>query len=387
MTKTNQTTTARRLGRLGPLALGTLLRLGGLVPVGAALCVGAASQPAQAQDYAAAGAHTSAAQDAFAAGKFELAAKEFQAAYDITRDPALLVSIGESWQRAGSGQKALSAYRAYLLAQPQAPDHAEIEGRVKSIETALVTPAPAGTAVPPGPGAPATGEQKPPAASAGTATPATPPEATPPEATRPEATKPEAAKAEATKPAEPLITPPEAPASRLRTAGWVMVASAVALATGGAIVGLGAQNRADELRRRTTLLVGGQPPIYDDSQREAYTSLMTEGRAYNDASIALLSLAGAAAVVGGSMLIADLARRPRVAARPPESKPTESKPAESKPVESKPAEGQPAESKPAESKPSDSKPTAQRPADALLKVTLVPAVSRGSAGLVLLGAF
>ena len=43
-----------------------------------ALCgvVSLASQPVQAQDYAAAGQHFDAAQEAFAAGKFELAARE-----------------------------------------------------------------------------------------------------------------------------------------------------------------------------------------------------------------------------------------------------------------------------------------------------------------------
>jgi hypothetical protein len=110
---------------------------------------------------------------------------------------------------------------------------------------------------------------------------------------------------------KPVITPPEEKPRRLKTAAWVSIASAVALATGGAIVGLGAQNRADELRRRTTQVVSGQPPIYDDNQREAYTALQSEGRAYNAASIALLSVAGVAAVTGGVLLVVDLVRKPK----------------------------------------------------------------------------
>ncbi|HRI18960.1 MAG TPA: hypothetical protein PL196_10590, partial [Burkholderiaceae bacterium] len=92
------------------------------------------------QDFAAAGQHFASAQDAFAQGQFELAAKEFQIAYDITRDPAMLLNIGESWQRAGNGKKALEGYRAYLAAQPQAPDRAEVEGRIQAIESALASP-------------------------------------------------------------------------------------------------------------------------------------------------------------------------------------------------------------------------------------------------------
>jgi tetratricopeptide (TPR) repeat protein len=392
MTKTNQTTTARpelarpegappprdrttrRAKDLRALAMWTVLRLGGAAAVAS---VTVAAGPARAQDFAAAGAHAAAGQDAFSAGRFELAAKEFQAAFDITKDPSLLISIGESWQRAGDGPKALAAYRSYVAVQPQATDRAEIDSRIKAIEAALGPAAPASPATSATSATSATGaggaEQKPapsaPAATGQAQTPAAPAATAPTPA-------PAAKKADA-----PLITPPEGPSSALKTAGWVTVASAVALATGGAIVGLGAQNRADELRRRTTILVGGQPPLYDDNQREAYTSLMTEGQAYNDASIALLSLAGAAAVIGGSLLIADYARRPRAVAPPAPgpSAPPAGGAADPKPADAKPAEGVPA-----------AKPSASRlldPRSAPPKVTLAPVVLRGGAGLVLLGAF
>jgi tetratricopeptide (TPR) repeat protein len=283
------------------------------------------------QDFAAAGQHFASAQDAFAQGQFELAAKEFQAAYDITRDPAMLLNIGESWQRAGNGKKALEGYQAYLVAQPQAPDRAEVEGRIKAIEAALAgpspgTPAPGATpGSPTGPATPA-GSQPgagpttaPAAGQPATDVPATGavPVLTPksPPAPKPDGDKtaPEGkATPDKAAAAQPQITPPERPASRLRTAAWVTVALAIALSTSGAIVGLGAQDRADELRRRTTLLVGTQPPIYDAGQAEAYTTLTSEGNAYNQAAIALLSTAGAVAVTAGILFIADYVRRPRV---------------------------------------------------------------------------
>ncbi len=307
---------------------------------------------AAAQDFALAGQHFSSAQDAFAQGKYELAAKEFQAAFDITKDPSMLVNIGESWQRAGDGKKALAGYRAYLAAQPQAPDRGEIEGRIQALETALAenaagTPAAgqtgaaaAGQAGTPGsttaasPTSPATAANPtasgstpsgvakpattPPVAAQGGPAPTVPPAAGPglgldkpslPPPTEPgkiDTKKDDSAKTDAS--GKPAVT---TPTSGLRTAAWVAVAAAVALATSGAIVGLGAQDRADELRRRTTLLVGNQPPVYDAGQAEAYTTLQSEGKTYNQASIALLCTAGAVAVTAGALFIADYVRRPK----------------------------------------------------------------------------
>lgn len=303
---------------------------------------------AGAQDFAAAGQHFSSAQELFAQGKFAAAAAEYQAAYNITRDPALLLNIGESWQRASEGKKAVAAYRAFVTESPQAPERAEIDERIKAIEAAL---APAEAAPTTANGSPATGATQPSptsgsgsAATGGGATSGTGVGNTPvtdkpaatadkpsvtadkPSATadkpaatadKPSATadKPVAQPGAAAEPPvptdKPVITPPEEKPRRLKTAAWVSIASAVALATGGAIVGLGAQNRADELRRRTTQVVSGQPPIYDDNQREAYTALQSEGRAYNAASIALLSVAGVAAVTGGVLLVVDQVRKPK----------------------------------------------------------------------------
>jgi hypothetical protein len=249
-----------------------------------------ARRSAFAQDFAAAGQHFSAAQDAFQLGQYKQAAQEYQAAYDITKDGALLFNIGESWQRAGETAKALAAYQAYLKdpAQGLAGDRQEVEKRIAALSGAAPTPASAG-------------ETKPLASEAS-------PKVAPAEENKP----PAAVKSTASKgPPELNRAPAAATSSRLRTAAWVSVAAAVALATAGAIMGLGAQNRADELQRRTTLLVNNQPPVYDDDQRDAYESLMTEGNAYNTAAIALLSVAGAAAVTSTALFIADWVKRPK----------------------------------------------------------------------------
>ena len=305
---------------------------------------------AGAQDFAAAGQHFSSAQELFAQGKFAAAAAEYQAAYNITRDPALLLNIGESWQRASEGKKAVAAYRAFVAESPQAPERAEIDEAIEaalapaegaptaangSTATGATQPGPTSGSAPSGGGVnagtgvgntpvtdkPSVTADKPAATADKPAATADKPAATADKpavtADKPAATadKPAAQPGATAEPAvptdKPVITPPEEKPRRLKTAAWVSIASAVALATGGAIVGLGAQNRADELRRRTTQVVSGQPPIYDDNQREAYTALQSEGRAYNAASIALLSVAGVAAVTGGVLLVVDLVRKPK----------------------------------------------------------------------------
>ena len=248
-----------------------------------------AARPVLAQDYAAAGQHFDAAQEAFAAGKFELAAREYQAAFDITKESTLLQSIGESWQRAGNQGKALAAYKAYLQASPQAPDRVAIEERIKAIEAAQAEAAkPAQPTQAPGQppavaGQPSVAQGQPPAVPA------------PPPAVE----------------TAPPITPPEPPPSKLRIAGWISVASAVALVTGGAVIGLGAQSRADELRRRTTLVTGDQPLVYTDSEREAYTTLQSEGKSYNTAAIALFAVGGVAAATAITLFIVDFVRKPK----------------------------------------------------------------------------
>src|SRR3954468_1525206 len=88
---------------------------------------------AWAQDFEAAGKHFSAAQEAFGARHYKAAATEFEAAYAITKDPVLLYNVAESWEKAGDGHKAVATYKAYLKAQPNAGDKAEVNRRITAI--------------------------------------------------------------------------------------------------------------------------------------------------------------------------------------------------------------------------------------------------------------
>lgn len=260
------------------LWLGLALLLGGIVSPRTARC----------QDFAAAGAHFAAAQDAFAQGQFKQAAAEYQAAYDITRDPALLSSIGESYQRASDYRRAAENYRAYLKEVPQATDRAEIERRLRELDAALAAPPPGvgtpGAAQGPGAGPASPGAQVGPGAQAGQGPQAGTPSSgqTPPKSTGPTSS------------------------AWLRTAAWGGVALTTALLTAGAVVGLGAQNRSDELNRRTRMTtLSGQPPVFTGAEAEAYNNLYNEGQSYNTGAIVCLSVAGAAAVATTVLFVLD----------------------------------------------------------------------------------
>jgi len=334
--------------------------------VAAAMVVIAAPGRARAQDFDTAGRHFTAAQDAFKAKHYQSAAVRFQAAYDVTKDPLLLYNIAESWQKGGDGKKALAAYRAYLKAQPEAKDKDEVAKRIKAIEAqlskkgklasqsapgdevaatlaqiekekaaakakdgtiaapdlekptmtppakdALVAPtgladnAPATTTAPP-----ATTTTPPPATTATTPPPAATTAPTPPPATAAPTTPPPAvAEATTPPPAAPAEKPgllDEAPPSKLRIAAWIGVASTVAVLTAGAILGLSAQSRADEISRRLNFVdSNGQPKTFDMAQQADYKNLRDEGKTYEAVAIAFYAISGALAVTTAVMFGVD----------------------------------------------------------------------------------
>jgi hypothetical protein len=275
---------------------------------------------ARAQDFEAAGKHFGAAQDAFGKKFFKTAATEFQAAYEITKDPILLYNIGEAWQKSGEGKKAVTAYKAYLKAQPNAQDKAEVLKRVKLIETkkfklasesapgdaeafaALSAPPPVAKVEPPPPPVPVT----PP--------PPLPPIATPPpkvDTVLPLAPEPapEPAKTEAPPPPPAPASPgllDERPASKMRVVAWVGVAATVAVLTAGAIFGLAAQSRGDEISRRFSFVDStGQPKTFDQTAQNDIANLRDEGKLYNGLSIGFFSAAGALAVATTVLFVVD----------------------------------------------------------------------------------
>lgn len=118
--------------------------------VTAALWVTLAAQPDEAREQAA--AHFERAERAFEEGHNEVAIREFEAAYALQPHPELLFNLAKCHERLGQLSAALSRYRAYVKALPEAPDAelvlaaiAELERRVgepgsASLQAALDAP-------------------------------------------------------------------------------------------------------------------------------------------------------------------------------------------------------------------------------------------------------
>src|SRR3954467_4437432 len=60
-------------------------------------------------------------------GRYQDAIKEFEAAYELKNDPALLYNLAQSHRLAGNAEQALHFYRTYLRRVPKAPNRTEIE--------------------------------------------------------------------------------------------------------------------------------------------------------------------------------------------------------------------------------------------------------------------
>jgi tetratricopeptide (TPR) repeat protein len=74
---------------------------------------------------------------AYTLGHFPEAIEEFEKAYDLRAEPIFLYNIAQSHRQNNSPQRALFFYRRYLEAQPDAKNRAEIEQRIKDLQSQL----------------------------------------------------------------------------------------------------------------------------------------------------------------------------------------------------------------------------------------------------------
>lgn len=304
------------------------------------------ASPAWAQDFEAAGKHFSAAQEAFGAKRFRTAATEFEAAYGITKDPVLLYNVAESYEKAGEGKKAVANYKAYLKEQPAAADKAEVQKRIRAIEakrfkladqsapgdnpppvtTAPATPPattpppmppPTQPTAPPPTTTPPPLHQPPPVESTAPPTSAPTTTAAPPPPERPEAISETPPPPAATTPPASEAPPPglldEGPTSKMRVAAWIGVATTLAVLTAGAIFGLAAQSRADEINRRLSFVgTDGQPHKFGASASNDLRSLHDDGVLYNGLAIGFYTVAAASMIATVALFVVD-AKRPHPA--------------------------------------------------------------------------
>ena len=111
---------------------------------------------------------------AYALNKYAVAAENFEKAFELKPDPALLYNAAQSYRLAGNKERALALYESYLRVYGGADKRAQVEARIKDLKQAIandkaVATSPPYTTLPVGVGKTT---QPPPA-------PATPPAASP----------------------------------------------------------------------------------------------------------------------------------------------------------------------------------------------------------------
>ena len=102
-------------------------------------------------------------------GKCAAAVKEYTAAYEKLHDPIVLFNRAECYRRLGENTDAVADYRGFLAGFPAAPNRAEIEARIATLEKPAPPPVRATRAPPPVARAPAPPAPPPPVAPAAAA--------------------------------------------------------------------------------------------------------------------------------------------------------------------------------------------------------------------------
>jgi tetratricopeptide (TPR) repeat protein len=173
-------------------------------------------------------------------GKYAEAIQEFEAAYQLKNDPALLYNLAQSHRLAGNAEQALHFYRTYLRYVPKAANRAEIEDRIKQLDQLVAQKSamqttPPNLAIPP-PVAPPPVQTAPPPVTA-------PPEPAPPPVTAPPPGVPPALPEVAAPPPPGLGTPAisaSSPAAPPKSHRAMIRAGEITAVAGGAVFIIGA---------------------------------------------------------------------------------------------------------------------------------------------------
>src|ERR1700761_7389720 len=123
--------------------------------LGVILIMGALASSARADELGEARQHYQNAQRAAELGEYDVAVREYAAAFHYQDDPAFLYDLGQVHRLAGHVSEAVRFYRMYLIKAPDAPNRAEVLGKLEALQreraaqaerqrsTATVTPPPA----------------------------------------------------------------------------------------------------------------------------------------------------------------------------------------------------------------------------------------------------
>lgn len=114
----------------------------------ALMLIGGGVARADDTDAEAARQHYKAATGHFAVGEFSDAAAEYEAAFKLHQDPALLFNAAQSRRLAGENQKALVLYKNFLHLYPSSPNIPAVREQIDKLQEALAAEQKAKTSPP-----------------------------------------------------------------------------------------------------------------------------------------------------------------------------------------------------------------------------------------------
>jgi hypothetical protein len=111
--------------------------VGRLVLVGIVLVASLLGRPAEAGNVDEARAYLDKATAAFALNRYADAAQNFEKAFELKPDPAVLYNAAQAHRLAGNKERALALYQSYLRTYGKKEKRAEIESRIEELKQAI----------------------------------------------------------------------------------------------------------------------------------------------------------------------------------------------------------------------------------------------------------
>jgi hypothetical protein len=206
-------------------------------------------------------------------GRFADAARDYSAAYDITKDPVLFFKIGTANEKAGKCDVAVGYYQRYLKEASPAPKFVDLT--TERITACSAAPAGSGSAIATGSAAPATSDTSDTSAGSGSAAP------------------------------EPA---PPAPHVHGDNVPWLLVGGSLAFVTLGAVLAYSASSSENDILDLYTG-VDHVPVTYNATTAQRYSDLVNEGHRYQYLSWTSFGIAAAFGVAAGVFFVHDANER------------------------------------------------------------------------------
>lgn len=233
-------------------------------------------------DYEAAKLHYQNAENAAAEKDWSSAAKEYGIAYEITRDAVLFFKLGNAYQLSGDCTRAVEYYERYLKeAKPSEEYASDTQTRIHSCQSSLSEGVDADN-----------GDAEEDPSQAGDS--------------------PLAPTLGSSDDGEELPSLPEQPSfmdedvTWQTTAAWTSVGLSVAFLSAGAVLGLSARSREEDMNNLLSYTdPSGRPASFGATVRSRYEDLEDEGDKLNSLSIVAFGLAGVSATAAVLFFILD----------------------------------------------------------------------------------